>query len=131
MEKKKMTPAELIKYAADNHIKITLSEKGDKEFYGQKCQDRTITEKFRKLHTKLVNEVISFCKENNVIVDTFNISTDGLRESINYGEWCPCTDSCFRLDEDISFERGKDIYEMTDKEYKMAKIQHEPYLFSM
>ena len=67
----------------------------ENKFYGQKCQDEHVTEEFRKLHTKIVNEVINFCKENKVDIDEFHLSADGLRYSINVGTWHPGTDSSF------------------------------------
>ena len=41
-------------------------EKSEKKFYGQQCQDEELTMKFRDLHKSLVNQVIAFCKENNI-----------------------------------------------------------------
>ena len=41
------------------------NEKESKKYIMQECQDEAINNKFRELHLKLVNEVISFCKENN------------------------------------------------------------------
>lgn len=69
----------------------------NKKFPLQICQDEEITKKFRNLHTELVNKVISFCKENNIIVDDFHLNADGLAESILYGSWQSCTDSSFSL----------------------------------
>ena len=97
----------------------------------QKCQNKEIDKKFRKLHNKIVNEIITFCKENNIEIDEFNLSADGVRESIKYGEWCPFTDSCLRFDESIYAEIGKtDITKVTNEEYKNAKSKHKPFLLS-
>ncbi len=61
-------------------------------------RDPKLHEAFGKLHTKLVNEVISFCKEHNLTsVDEFSIHADGLSGSIPIGEWCACTDSSMSL----------------------------------
>ena len=46
----------------------------NKKFPLQICQDEEITNKFRNLHTELVNKVISFCKENNIIVDELHLN---------------------------------------------------------
>ena len=67
------------------------------EFFGQECQDAEINRKFRDLHLKIVNEVISFCKENDITVDELYLRADCLNESIKFGSWHPATDSCFEL----------------------------------
>ena len=97
----------------------------------QKSQDEELKKKFYNLHVEIVNKVISFCKENNIQIDEFNIYADGVRDSIEYGEWCSSTDSSFRMDESLSNENGKSVYEMTDEEYKRAKVNHKPFLLSM
>ena len=74
------------------------------------CKDPKINEAFRNLHEKLVNEVIGFCKAWNISIDEFHLSADGLNESIKYGSWHPCTDSC------LVFEKSN---------------QDEPFLFSI
>lgn len=57
-------------------------------------RDPELHNAFSKLHEDIVNMVIRFCKEHNITdVDEFHVGADGLRESIPYGEWCPCTDS--------------------------------------
>lgn len=66
----------------------------EEKYFWQTCQDEELNEKFRDFHTKLVNEIISFCKENNIEIDEFSLSADGVLGSIPYGEWQPCTDSC-------------------------------------
>lgn len=40
------------------------NEMESKKFILQECQDEAINKKFGELHLKLVNEVVSFCKEN-------------------------------------------------------------------
>ena len=98
----------------------------------QKCQNEEIDENFRKLHSKLVNEIIKFCKENNIEIDEFTLSADGVRESIKYGEWCPSTDSCFRFDESIYAEIGRtNLTNITKKEYENIKFNHKPFLISL
>ena len=74
----------------------------EKKYNWQICQEETLTEEFSNLHKKLVNEIILFCKKNNVQIEGFNLSADGICNSIPYGEWTPGTDSSFvmyRLDE--------------------------------
>lgn len=98
----------------------------------QKCQNEEIDEKFKKLHSKIVNQIITFCKENNIQIDEFSLSADGVRESIKYGEWCPSTDSCFRFDESIYTEIGRtNLTNVTKEEYENAKFNHKPYLISL
>ena len=102
-----------------------------KKFY-QKCQNEEIYEKFRKLHNKLVNEIVTFCKENNIEIDEFSLSADGVRESIKFGKWCPPTDSCFRFDESIYTEIGRtNLTNVTKEEYENAKFNHKPFLISL
>ena len=75
--------------------------KGNKEFVMlcpfQQCMDPELNKKFRAFHGKVVNEIISFCKENGITVDEFYLHADGLSESIKAGEWVPATDSQFEL----------------------------------
>ena len=55
-------------------------------------------EKFYELHKKLVQEVIDYCRENDINdADEFHLSIDGLRSSIEFGEWHPGTDSAASL----------------------------------
>ncbi len=103
----------------------------DKIYPLQKSQDKDLKKKFDNLHVEIINKVIDFCKENNIQIDEFNIYADGVRDSISFGEWTSVTDSCFRMDESLSNENGKDVYKMSDKEYKLAKINHKPFLLSV
>ena len=134
----KMTVAEFVKYAADNHIKFTLPE-DNRKYPGQQCQDERLNYKFRRLHLFLVNQVINFCKNNNILIDEFHLNTDNLENSIKAGTWQACTDSCLRFDkftqeykdcvsmkDEASIEKIKD-----DKEWARIKLEQEPYLVSM
>lgn len=57
-----------------------------------------MNEKFYELHKKLVQQVIDYCKENNIKdADTFHLSIDGLQSSIEAGTWHPGTDSAASL----------------------------------
>jgi len=68
------------------------------KYIGQICQDDEVNKKFRELHHKLVNEIISFCKENELHqIEGFHLGADGVNISISYGEWTPCTDSCLEF----------------------------------
>lgn len=73
----------------------------ERKYSTHECQDEEINRKFRVLHLKVVNEIISFCKENDFTVDEFYLHADGLDESIKNGEWHPYTDSQFELLKDI------------------------------
>ena len=113
-------------------IKMSF-EPDTRKYYGQQCQDDNINMKFRDLHKKIVNEIIAFCKENNIVVDEIHLNADGVAESIPYGEWQACTDSYFGLDK-FSDEYW-DVISMnkhvTDKEWKSIKAKQEPFIFSM
>ena len=65
----------------------------EKKYPMQECQDDLITQKFRNLHHQIVNDIIQFCKENNLENDDFHLSADGVAGSIPYGKWEACTDS--------------------------------------
>lgn len=67
------------------------------EYFGQICQDDEVNKKFRELHHRLVNDIISFCVENNIEVEEVILRADGLKGSIPYEEWQPCTDSCLEI----------------------------------
>ncbi len=76
----------------------------------EKITDENIKKEWAKLHEKLVNEVISFCKKYHLDVSEFDLSADCLEPSIEYGEWMPFTDSSFCL-----FKRDeKDDYRLKD-----------------
>lgn len=60
-------------------------------------RDTKLHEAFSELHTRLVNEVIQFCKEHDLEVDEFSLSADGLLGSKKFGEWCPWTDSYMEM----------------------------------
>lgn len=68
---------------------------------------------FGELHTKLVNEVIQFCKEHDLDVDEFHLSADGLLGSKQYGQWTCFTDSSMSM---YVRKEGKDGFEYTDRE---------------
>lgn len=104
-----------------------------RKYFGQQCQDDEINKKFRELHKKIVNEIISFCKENNIVVDEIHLNADGVAGSIPYGEWEACTDSYFGLDKFT--DEYWDVLSMkkhvTNEEWKQIKAKQEPFLSSM
>ena len=57
-----------------------------KKYFGQQCQDDILNQKFRELHHKLVNDIISFCKDNNIEAEEVILRADGLKGSIPYKE---------------------------------------------
>lgn len=63
----------------------------------QQCMDPELNKKFRAFHVKVVNEIISFCKENGVTIDELYLHADGLSKSIKAGKWVAATDSQFEL----------------------------------
>ena len=104
-----------------------------RKYFGQQCQDDEINKKFRELHKKIVNEIISFCKENNIVVDEIHLNADGVAGSIPYGEWEACTDSYLGLDKFT--DEYWDVLSMkkhvTNEEWKQIKSKQEPFLSSM
>ena len=133
-----MTAAEFVEYAAKNHVNFELPE-DNREFKMQVCQDEKLTMSFRKLHEDVVNMIIKWCHDNDVIIDEFSLNADGLPESIESGSWQSCTDSglsFYKFD-----DRYKKIYHYADIDYiksltkkdidNITYENHEPYLFSM
>lgn len=134
---KEMTASEYIKYLAEHKIKITMPE-DNRKYYGQQCQDEQLNIAFRNLHHKLVNEIISFCRAWNISIDEFHLNADGVAESIKFGEWQACTDSCLTFDK--FSEDYKKAFWSCDKEFlerktkqdlDKIKLSQEPYLRSM
>ena len=67
-------------------------------FHMETNRDPELHEAFSKLHEKIVNEVVMFCKEHNLKdVDEVSIYADGLMGSMEYGEWTPSTDSSMSM----------------------------------
>ena len=75
-------------------------------FESETNRDPELHKAFGKLHEKIVNLVIQFCKEHNLTdVDEFCVSADGIEGSISFGEWCPCTDSAMSIHKLIKDEK--------------------------
>ena len=134
---KSMAPAEYIKYLADNKISIQIPE-DNRKYPGQQCQDDKLNEAFRRLHAKIVNDIILFCKAWNISIDEFHLNADGVSGSIQYGGWESCTDSCLTFDK--FSEDYKKAFLLYDKEFlegktkqdlDKIKLSQEPYLRSM
>lgn len=71
----------------------------------QKCQDKELTARFKEFHKKLIGDIISFCKKNNVYIDEFTFSGDFVKDSIIAGKWHPSTDSYFGMREDFTDDK--------------------------
>lgn len=103
------------------------------KYFGQQCQDDTLNLKFRELHYKLVNEIISFCKENNIVINEFHLNADGVEGSIPFGKWQSCTDSYLSLEKFT--EDFKDVVNFRKKvsndEWEQIKLKQKPFLVSM
>lgn len=105
----------------------------DKKYFGQQCQDEELNKKFRQFHKDLVNQIIKFCKDNNIIIDEFKLGADMLIPSIEKGEWCSSTDSYFSF---LKYSNDyKDVIEgkkiISKKEYEEMMWKEEPFIFSM
>lgn len=134
----KMSVAEFVKYAADNHIKFTLP-KDNREYPGQQCQEPELNFAFRSLHQNIINQIINFCQNWHIYIDEIHLNADCLEGSIKAGSWQACTDSCLRFDkftqeykdcvsmkDEASIEKIKD-----DKEWTRIKLEQVPYLISI
>ena len=52
------------------------------------------SEQINELHHLIVQTAINFCKERNINdVEEIHFGVDCLKNSIEFGEWTPCTDS--------------------------------------
>ena len=136
----------MIKWKIKNYMEFKFKKTGIKFEYtpdtrkypGQQCQDEELTKKFRAFHEELVNKVISFCKDNNILIDEFHLNADSLEDSIKFGSWQACTDSCFSFEKftdeykkafiymDRDFLKGKD-----QRDLDIIHLEQEPYLCSM
>ena len=54
----------------------------------------TTSDDLSELQDALMKTTVDFCKERNLTdIDCISFGADGLKHSIEYGEWAPCTDS--------------------------------------
>ena len=105
----------------------------NRQFPGQQCQDPGLNERFRALHQELVNRVIAFCVQNNIVIDEFNLNADMLEWSIKAGKWIGFTDSSLVFDkktdeykEVMSFKK-----QVSNEEFQKIKDAQEPFMYSM
>lgn len=127
----------------DTNIKLSYEE-DTRKYFGQQCQDEELNKKFRKFHEDIVNQIICFCKDNNIIIDEFSLSADELEDSIERGSWQACTDSSFsfiKFDDDYKkafMECDKEFYNKLktegkdiNKVLKEIEARQEPFMYSM
>ena len=84
-------------------------KKSKKKYPWQTCQDDELDKKFCVLHHKIVEQIIDFCLENNLKIDDVHLDIDGLRDSINFGQWTAATDSSmamYRFDDEHSYKQN-------------------------
>lgn len=121
-----------------------MNKEDNKKFYGQQCQDEELNKKFRKFHEDIVNQIISFCKDNDIMIDEFSLYADELEGSIEKGSWQACTDSSFsfrKYDDDYKkafFKCDKEFYNQIKAEGKdISKVlneieaRQEPFMYSI
>lgn len=130
-KKNKMSAAEFVKYAAENHIKFEVPE-DTRKYPGQQCQDEKINNAFRNLHKNIVDEIIGFCNAYGISIDEFHMSADCLEDSIKAGSWQACTDSSLQFEK--YSQEYKDVISMkkvvSKDEFNKILINEEPFLFS-
>lgn len=105
----------------------------EKKYYGQQCQDDQLTKEFRELHTELVDKIIEFCNEHNIMIDEVSMKIYNIDESIPYSSWQSPTDSS------LTFMKFSDDYKdvirgtkrVSKEEFDTIIHKQEPYLFSM
>lgn len=66
-------------------------------------EDESLNEKLNYLHRLIMQEIIDFCKRNNIEADYVSLDADRLLDSISVGKWHPGTDSALVL-----FDKNKD-----------------------
>lgn len=52
---------------------------------------------FNQLHRKLVNLIIQYCNEHDIDATDVTLRIDSLRDSLEFGEWYPSTDSSLTI----------------------------------
>ena len=128
----KMSAAEFVKYAAENHIKFEVPE-DTRKYPGQQCQEPELNFAFRNLHKNIINQIINFCQNWHIYIDEINLNADGLQDSIKAGSWQACTDSLLRFER--YSQEYKDVISMkkvvSKDEFNKILINEEPFLFSM
>lgn len=89
-------------------------------FSSESNRNPELHQAFSELHKRIVNEVIKFCKENDLTVDEFSIHADGVLGSKPYGEWVCSTDSSMAM---YILKEGKDGHMYPDRDI--------PFLFEI
>lgn len=81
-----------------------------------------LEEKWKDLHTEVVNRIIRFLKENGVnnVTDVY-LSIDTVDFSVQHGEWTPMTDSSFEAIDNIEDKEFCGVY---NKETIMKKVRN-------
>lgn len=59
--------------------------------------EESLQEKFTHLHKLVTQEIIDFCRRNDIDAEYVHFGADGLMSSIEFGSWHPGTDSSFSL----------------------------------
>lgn len=57
----------------------------------------SIDEKLYYLHRLIMQEIIDFCKRNNIDADYVSFNADMIADSIEFGRWHPGTDSSLAI----------------------------------
>ena len=67
----------------------------DYEKYNEPVTDENLS---YKLQEHLINSTIDFVKEHNLTdIESLYFSADSIQETVDYGQWCPATDSSMTL----------------------------------
>lgn len=88
----------------DGYGRYTNSDRyWESVFFSETNRDKNLHNAFAKLHDRLVNEIVAFCKEHDIDVVDVMLNVNNVLGSKEAGEWTPATDSCmkmFKYDED-------------------------------
>lgn len=60
-------------------------------------ENESLNEKLNYLHRLIIQEIVDFCRRNNIAADTVTLRADHLLDSINAGKWHPGSDSALVL----------------------------------
>lgn len=60
-------------------------------------ENESLNEKMDYLHRLIMQEIIDFCKRNNIEADIVSLDADHLLDSIKFGKWHAGTDSALVL----------------------------------
>ena len=88
-----------MEYTLDQISEIEQGSNSE-SYLWQECKDEKINESFKQFHEYLVNSVLAFARANDIEIDEVHFIADGLRASIPYNEWQPCTDSSLEIIKD-------------------------------